>query len=98
MPPLIKQLAASQVRPFSFSVPMKASISQSVMPLTVLMPIFKVTGSIFLISAVVLGLWLLHSAYRVLRDGGNKNAHLMYRYSSMYLAFIFLAMVIDALA
>ena len=66
--------------------------------LTVLMPIFKVTGSIFLISAVVLGLWLLHSAYRVLRDGGNKNAHLMYRYSSMYLAFIFLAMVIDALA
>lgn len=66
--------------------------------LTLLMPVFKVTGSIFLISAVVLGLWLLHTAYRVLRNGGNKNAHLMYRYSSMYLAFIFLAMVIDALA
>lgn len=65
--------------------------------LTLLMPVFKITGSVFLFSAAVLGLWLLHSAYRVLRDGGNKNAHLMYRYSSMYLAFIFLAMVIDAL-
>ena len=65
--------------------------------LTLLMPAFKITGSIFLVSAVVLGLWLLNSAYRVLRKGGNKNAHLMYRYSSMYLAFIFLAMVIDAL-
>ncbi len=61
------------------------------------MPVFKITGSVFLISAIGLGLWLLHSAYRVLRQGGNKNAHLMYRYSSMYLAFIFLAMVIDAL-
>ncbi|TLN20441.1 protoheme IX farnesyltransferase, partial [bacterium] len=65
--------------------------------LTLLMPVFKITGSVFLISAIGLGLWLLHSAYRVLRQGGNKNAHLMYRYSSMYLAFIFLAMVIDAL-
>ena len=66
--------------------------------LTLLMPALQITGSIFLISAVVLGLWLLHAAYRVLRNGGNKNAHLMYRYSSMYLAFIFLAMMIDALA
>jgi len=66
--------------------------------LTLLMPALQITGSIFLVSAVVLGLWLLHAAYRVLRNGGNKNAHLMYRYSSMYLAFIFLAMMIDALA
>lgn len=65
--------------------------------LTLLMPLVKITGSVFLVSAVVLGLWLLHTAFRVLRQGGNKNAHLMYRYSSMYLAFIFLAMVIDAL-
>lgn len=65
--------------------------------LTLLMPVFKIAGSVFLISALGLGLWLLHSAYRVLRQGGNKNAHLMYRYSSMYLAFIFLAMVVDAL-
>ena len=65
--------------------------------LTLLMPLVKISGSIFLVSAVLLGLWLLRTAYRVLRQGGNKNAHLMYRYSSMYLAFIFLAMVIDAL-
>ncbi|HWQ04909.1 MAG TPA: heme o synthase [Longilinea sp.] len=65
--------------------------------LTLLMPLVKISGSVFLVSAVLLGLWLLRTAYRVLRQGGNKNAHLMYRYSSMYLAFIFLAMVIDAL-
>ena len=65
--------------------------------LTLLMPIFKITGGVFLISAVVLGLWLIHTAWKVLRGTGNKNAWKMYRYSSMYLAFIFLALVLDVL-
>ncbi|GAP10107.1 protoheme IX farnesyltransferase [Bellilinea caldifistulae] len=65
--------------------------------LTLLMPVFKVGGSIFLISAVVLGLWLIHTAWNVLRKPGNKVAWRMYRYSSMYLAFIFLALVVDVL-
>jgi heme o synthase len=65
--------------------------------LTLLMPLFNITGSVFLISAVVLGAWLIHSAWRVLHKGGNKIAWKMYRYSSMYLAFLFLALVLDVL-
>lgn len=65
--------------------------------LTLLMPVFKIAGSIFLISALVLGLWLIYTAWNVLRKPGNKVAWRMYRYSSMYLAFIFLALVVDVL-
>jgi len=65
--------------------------------LTLLIPLFRLAGSIYLISALLLGAWLVLSAWRVLRQGGNKNAWMMYRISSMYLAFLFLAMVIDVL-
>jgi len=65
--------------------------------LTLLMPLFNMAGSLFLISAAVLGLWLIYTAWQVLRKPGNKVAWMMYRYSSMYLAFIFLALVLDVL-
>jgi protoheme IX farnesyltransferase len=65
--------------------------------LTLLMPVFRLTGTVYLISASVLGLWLIHTAWRVYRSGGNKTAWKMYRYSSMYLAFLMLALVIDVL-
>ena len=65
--------------------------------LTLLMPLFKIGGSFYLVSAAVLGAWIIYSAWRVLRKPGNKVAWQMYRYSSMYLAFIFLALMIDAL-
>ncbi len=65
--------------------------------LTLLVPLFNLAGSIYLISALVLGLWLIGVAWRVLKQGGNKIAWTMYRTSSMYLAFLFLAMVIDVL-
>ncbi len=65
--------------------------------LTLLMPVLHITGSVFLISALVLGAWLISAAYKVLRVGGNKVAWKMYRYSSMYLAFLFLALVLDVL-
>ncbi len=65
--------------------------------LTLLMPVFHITGSLFLISALVLGAWLISAAWRVLRHGGNKLAWKMYRYTSMYLAFLFLALVLDVL-
>jgi len=63
---------------------------------TLLMPVFKFTGTIYLVSAVALGLWLVHTAWQVWRKEGNKIAWKMYRYSSMYLAFIFLALMLDA--
>jgi protoheme IX farnesyltransferase len=65
--------------------------------LTLLMPVFHITGVIFLFSALGLGGWLLSTAWRVWKTGGNKIAYKMYRYSSMYLAFLFLALVLDVL-
>jgi len=65
--------------------------------LTLLMPVFNLAGTVYLISAAVLGLWLISTAWRVYKDNGNKLAWKMYRYSSMYLAFLMLALVIDVL-
>ncbi len=61
------------------------------------MPALHLTGSIFLFSALGLGGWLISAAWRVWKKGGNKTAWMMYRYSSMYLAFLFLALVLDVL-
>lgn len=65
--------------------------------LTLVMPLVGLGGAIYVVSAVVLGLWLVGAAWQVLRRPGNKVAWKMYRYSSMYLAFIFLALVLDVL-
>ncbi|MBI1855329.1 MAG: protoheme IX farnesyltransferase, partial [Chloroflexi bacterium] len=63
---------------------------------TFLLPLIKATGAVYLISASLLGLWLIYGAWRVWTVPGNKVAWTMYRWSSMYLAFIFLALVVDA--
>ena len=63
---------------------------------TLLLPIFNLAGMIYLISALVLGGFLLYAAWQVFKVGGNKVAWTMYRWSSLYLMFIFLAIVIDA--
>ena len=65
--------------------------------LTLLLPFFGLGGSIYLVLAGLLGIWLLHSAWKVWKQGGNKLAWKMYRYSSMYLAFLFIALMVDAL-
>jgi len=64
---------------------------------TFLLPLFKYTGVVYLVSAAVLGGLLLYFAWRVYRVEGNKVAWTMYRYSSMYLMFLFVALMIDAL-
>jgi protoheme IX farnesyltransferase len=63
---------------------------------TMLLPIFNLAGTIYLISAIVFGEFLLYAAWQVFRVGGNKVAWTMYRWSSMYLAFIFLALILDS--
>jgi heme o synthase len=65
--------------------------------LTLLLPLFGLGGAIYLVLAVFLGAALLASAWKVWREGGNKLAWKMYRHSSMYLAFLFLALMVDAL-
>lgn len=63
---------------------------------TLLLPAFNLSGVFYLISSVILGAALFYAAWRVFKYGGNKNAWMMYRWSSMYLAFIFLVLMIDA--
>jgi protoheme IX farnesyltransferase len=65
--------------------------------LTMLLPVFGLGGSVYLIGAVVLGGWLLSAAWKVWKQEGNKVAWKMYRYSSMYLAFLFVILMIDRL-
>jgi protoheme IX farnesyltransferase len=65
--------------------------------LTLLIPLFGLGGSLYLILAILLGVWLLRAAWVVWKTAGNKVAWKMYRYSSMYLAFLFVALMVDAL-
>jgi protoheme IX farnesyltransferase len=65
--------------------------------LTLLLPLFGLGGGIYLVAATVLGGGLLYSAWKVWKGTGNKVAWTMYRHSSMYLAFLFVALMIDAL-
>lgn len=64
---------------------------------TFLLPLIKYTGMVYLLSAAILGLLLLYYAWKVYTQAGNKVAWMMYRYSSMYLMFLFLALMVDAL-
>ena len=64
--------------------------------LSLSMSVFRFAGNIYLISALVLGIGLIFAAWRVYRTDSNKIAWQMYRYSSMYLMFLFIALMIDA--
>lgn len=69
-----------------------------VLVLVTLLPfVFRISGYVYLVSAIVLGAILIFAAWEVLKKGGNKNAWRLYRISSMYLLFLFLALMIDAL-
>ena len=63
---------------------------------TLLLPILNLAGSVYLVSSLVLGGALLYAAWAVWKQGGNKVAWRMYKWSSTYLVFIFLAIMIDA--
>ncbi len=63
---------------------------------TLLLPLIKAAGIVYLVSALALGLCLIYAAWRVWKIPGNKVAWTMYRWSSLYLAFIFVALVVDA--
>jgi protoheme IX farnesyltransferase len=67
------------------------------LPITFLPFIFGIAGWIYLASAIVLGLVLLYVSWMVWRQGTNKLAWQLYRVSSMYLAFLFFAMMWDKL-
>ena len=63
---------------------------------TLLLPILNLAGTVYLVSSLVLGAALIYAAWAVWKQGGNKVAWRMYKWSSSYLVFIFLAIMIDA--
>ena len=63
---------------------------------TLLLPILNLAGVFYLIASLVLGGALIYAAWAVWKEGGNKVAWRMYKWSSTYLVFIFLAIMIDA--
>ena len=63
---------------------------------TLLLPILNLAGVIYLVASLVLGGALIYAAWAVWKEGGNKVAWRMYKWSSTYLVFIFLAIMIDA--
>jgi protoheme IX farnesyltransferase len=65
--------------------------------ITLLLPILGMAGAVYLAFSVLLGGWLLYAAWQVWKGSGNKVAWSMYRTSSMYLAFLMLALMADAL-
>jgi protoheme IX farnesyltransferase len=65
--------------------------------LTFLLPFIGLGGAIYITGAGILGVWLISTAYRVWKFEGNKVAWKMYRYSSMYLALLFLILMVDRL-
>jgi protoheme IX farnesyltransferase len=71
--------------------------SLQVLALTAIMPLIGLGGLVFLISSLLLGLVLVGYAWNLFRSPGNRSAWKMYRYSSMYLAGTFTALVLDAL-
>jgi protoheme IX farnesyltransferase len=63
---------------------------------TLLLPILNLAGNFYLVAALLFGGALLYAAWAVWRQGGNKLAWRMYKWSSTYLVFMFLAIMIDA--
>jgi protoheme IX farnesyltransferase len=52
-------------------------------------------GILYFATALVLGVWFLRLASKLIRDQSKSTARRLYRYSTYYLALLFLVMVID---
>ncbi len=68
-----------------------------VVALTLLLPVARLGGWLFVAAAALLGGGLVLTAWTLWKQGGNRNAWRMYRYSSLYLALLFGALVLDTL-
>jgi protoheme IX farnesyltransferase len=65
--------------------------------ITMLAPFVGLAGTVYLVGAGLLGAMLIAVAWRLWRSYTPKLAYQMYRYSSMYLALLFLVLIVDAL-
>ena len=71
--------------------------SVQVVALTLLMPLVGLGGILYVGVAIVLGIGLIHHAQKLRQRGQNRTAWRMYRYSSLYLAGIMVALMAEAL-
>jgi protoheme IX farnesyltransferase len=65
--------------------------------ITLLAPVVGLAGMVYLFGAILLGVWLAWCAWKLWREYSPKLAFKMYRYSSMYLLFLFILLAVDAL-
>jgi protoheme IX farnesyltransferase len=65
--------------------------------ITLLAPLVDLAGTIYFVGAIILGGLLILYAWRLYREFSTKLAWRMYRWSSMYLLFLFVLMMVDAL-
>ena len=65
--------------------------------ITLLVPGVDMLGWLYLVSAFVLGLGMIYMSVLLIRVADKATARNLYKYSSAYLAFLFLAMMIDRL-
>ena len=63
--------------------------------ITLLPAPFRMLGAIYLLVALVLGAGLIRMSLRLIREADGAAARRMYKYSTAYLAFLFLAMILD---
>lgn len=65
--------------------------------ITLLPAPFKMMGVIYLVAAVVLGAGLIRNALLLIKKADGAAARSMYKFTTAYLAFLFLAMMVDRL-
>ncbi len=63
--------------------------------ITLLPTPLRLAGPLYLVSALVLGAIFLRDAYRLFREPGTTTAWKLYKYSLLYLALLFAALVVD---
>ena len=65
--------------------------------ITLLPVLFGVLGAIYFLAALSLGIGLVYMSVRLLQNTSKAMARTTYKYSTAYLAFLFLAMIFDRL-
>jgi heme o synthase len=63
--------------------------------ITLLPGVIDMMGVIYSTAAVILGLWLIRMALLLIQVADKATARRVYKYSTAYLAFLFLAMILD---
>jgi len=65
--------------------------------ITLLPALFGTLGALYFVIAVILGTGLIFMAVKLMREATKTVARSTYKYSTMYLALLFLAMIVDRL-